>query len=144
MLYHAIFVPEGEERPSPEIVQQPELARYVRGWGRPTDLGFKAMTAKGEPIGAAWLRLLTGDQRGYGYISDSIPELTIALLPEYRGQGIGTRLLEALVAAASQKSDAISLSVSAENPAIQLYARLGFAIIALREESYVMSLALNK
>lgn len=144
MLYHAIFVPEGEERPSPEIVQRSELARYVQGWGRPTDLGFKAVTAEGEPVGAAWLRLLTGDQRGYGYISDSIPELTIALLPEYRGQGIGTRLLEALVAAASQKSDAISLSVSAENPAIQLYARLGFAIIALREESYVMSLALNK
>ncbi len=143
MLYHAIFVPEGEERPSPEIVQQPELARYVRGWGRPTDLGFKAVSAEGEPVGAAWLRLLTGDERGYGHISDSIPELTIALLPEYRGQAIGTRLLEALVAAASQKFDEISLSVTPENAAVHLYQRFGFEVVHLKGTSYTMKVALK-
>jgi ribosomal protein S18 acetylase RimI-like enzyme len=142
LLYHAIFVPEGSKPPPPEVVQQPELARYVEGWGRPGDLGFKAVTAEGKPIGTAWIRLLGGTERGYGYINDATPELSIALLPDYRGQGIGTRLLEHLLAAARKQFDGISLSVSAENPAIHLYRRVGFATVATEGASYTMKLDL--
>ena len=31
--------------------------------------------------------------RGFGYIDYSIPELAMAVIPEHRGQGIGTKLL---------------------------------------------------
>jgi ribosomal protein S18 acetylase RimI-like enzyme len=144
MLYHAIFVPEGSEPPPPDIIQQPELARYVQSWGRPGDLGFKAVTADGEPIGAAWLRLLSVTERGYGYINDATPELSIALLPGYRGQGIGTRLLEHLLAATREQFDTISLSVSAENPAAHLYQRFGFEVVASEGESYTMKLDLKR
>ena len=42
----------------------------------------------GGPIGAAWLRLLKGDERGYGHVDDETPELGMAVLPAYRGRGV--------------------------------------------------------
>jgi GNAT superfamily N-acetyltransferase len=50
----------------------------------------------------------------------------MAVLPEYRGQGVGTRLLGELLRLADGRYGAVSLSVSAENPAVRLYRRWGF------------------
>jgi ribosomal protein S18 acetylase RimI-like enzyme len=127
MLYQAIYVPTGETPPPRDVIYQPDLARYVQDWGREGDRGFIASDlATGEAIAAVWSRFLIGEDKGYGYINDQTPELGLAVLPEYRGQGIGTALLNALVADAP---GAISLSVSADNPALRLYQRFGFAIV---------------
>ena len=92
-----------------------------------------------QPIGAAWVRLLVGDQQGYGYVDDATPELTMALLPAYRGRGIGRQLLEQLFEAGRGLYPAISLSVWPDNqPAYQLYQRLGFEIIQENEHDVVM------
>jgi ribosomal protein S18 acetylase RimI-like enzyme len=129
MLYHAIHVPEGRSPPPREVVRLPELARYVRGWGRVGDCGFLASEPlRSEPLGAAWLRLLIGQDKGYGYIDDETPELCIAVLPEYRGRGIGTQLLTCLLASV-RGVPSISLSVSQDNPAIRLYQRFGFVVV---------------
>lgn len=53
----------------------------------------------------------------------------IALLPEYRNQGLGRRLLEELLARASREGLSVSLHVDPFNPAIRLYERLGFAVV---------------
>jgi ribosomal protein S18 acetylase RimI-like enzyme len=112
------------------LPEHPELARYVAGWGRPTDLGIVAADdASGERVGAAWLRLLTGDAKGYGYVDDATPELAIAVLPTHRGRGIGARLLTELLDAARATFDAVSLSVRADNAARRLYERLGFRTV---------------
>src|SRR5688572_26890228 len=93
ILYHALYEPPGDPPLPRDVVQLPELARYVRGWSDdPDDLGVIAVES-GRPIGAAWLRRLTGANRGYGYVDDETPELSIAVRPEYRGRGVGTRLL---------------------------------------------------
>ena len=52
--------------------------------------------------------------------------LDIALLPEHRGRGIGTRLLEAILAEARGSGRTVSLHVEQYNPARRLYQRLGF------------------
>ncbi len=129
MLYHAIHVPAGAKPPSREIVHSPDLAHYVADWGRAGDLGYLAEDAQGQPVGAAWLRLLTGADRGYGNVDEATPELSVAVVPDCRGQGIGSRLLTALLDAASEHYDAVSLSVQADNPALRLYQRLGFEIV---------------
>ena len=54
----------------------------------------------------------------------------MAIFPEHRGQGIGTALLTRLVEAATYTYEQISLSVAAENPALRLYERLGFEVVA--------------
>jgi GNAT superfamily N-acetyltransferase len=128
MLYQTLYVPADGTPPPRDVIYQPDLARYVQDWGREGDRGFIASDlATGEPIGAVWLRFLIEENRGYGYIDNQTPELGLAVLPEYRGQGIGTALLNALVAVVP---GAISLSVSAENPALRLYQRFGFAIVS--------------
>ena len=41
MLYQAIYVPEGKTPLPREIIQIPELARYVQSWEREGDCGFR-------------------------------------------------------------------------------------------------------
>jgi ribosomal protein S18 acetylase RimI-like enzyme len=139
MLYQAIFIPEGSAALPREIIHSPEIARYVLHWGQPDDFGLLAVdNATRQPIGAVWLRLFTKDNKGYGYIDDETPELSIAMLPNYRDKGIGTKLLSALFTTAQTKYKAICLSVSMDNPAAQLYQRLGFEVISKDDTALIM------
>ncbi len=143
MLYHAIHVPEGYPDPPPELVFLPELARYVNDWGRQGDLGFLAYeTATNSFVGAVWLRLLTGEKRGYGYVDDATPELSMAVLPAYRSQGLGTQLLKTLFTSGWGNSP-VSLSVSADNPARRLYKRFGFEVVGEEGPSLTMKRKAN-
>jgi len=130
MLYLSLFVPEGNAPFERDILEQPDISKYVRDWGRATDFGFVTVDENNQPLGAIWLRLLIGEEKGYGYVDDSTPELGMAVLPEYRGQGMGTILLTHSVEAATRSYEQISLSVAAENPALRLYERLGFEVVA--------------
>lgn len=51
----------------------------------------------------------------------------IALLPDHRGGGVGTRLLREIFVEADAAGKAVSVHVEAFNPARRLYERLGFA-----------------
>ena len=127
MLYQSLFVPEGGEPFPRAVLSQPALSKYVEGWGRAGDLGFVAVDeGSGEPVGAVWLRLLVGAERGYGYLDDETPELGMAVLPGYRGRGIGSALLDRLLESAGAGYRKVCLSVSPDNPALRLYERAGF------------------
>ena len=102
---------------------QPELAKYTGGFPLPTDLGFIAMR-EGQDAGAIWSRYFTEDDPGYGFVSADIPELSLGVVPGRRGEGIGSALLRALIAAAPGD---LSLSVEDGNPAEELYRKNGFA-----------------
>lgn len=106
------------------VRSHPDLLRYVKDWGRAGDLGFMAIDKK--PLGAAWLRLFPSDNRGFGYLGEDIPELAIAVLPDDRNRGIGTKLLMQIIAVAGEIFPAISLSVRSQSRAISLYERVGF------------------
>jgi ribosomal protein S18 acetylase RimI-like enzyme len=119
MLMHA-----AHESSVENVRSNSDLFRYVKDWGRAGDIGFVAMNH--TPIGAAWLRLFSKEDRGFGYIDDRTPELAIAVLPADRGKGIGTKLLTQIIEVAGDLYPAISLSVRANNPVISLYQRVGF------------------
>jgi ribosomal protein S18 acetylase RimI-like enzyme len=107
------------------VKQQPYLARYALDWGRVGDLGYVA-SINATPVGATWLRLWLGEDKGFGYVRNEIPQLAIAVVLDYRGQGIGTNLLTQILGAAKRNYPAVSLSVRANNPVVQLYERAGF------------------
>jgi GNAT superfamily N-acetyltransferase len=137
MLYMAIHMPEGSPLPPREIVHSPELARYVDGWGKPGDEGFMALDGE-KPVGAVWIRLLTGENKGYGYVDDATPELSIALLPEYRGQGIGRQLIGWLLEFSLPVYSGVCLSVSRDNPAVKLYETCEFVVVNSDPSTLVM------
>ena len=70
----------------------------------------------GEPAGRLYVHRGGGDIR----IMD------IALVPPFRGRGIGTALLRQLMEEAAGSGRALSIHVELNNPARQLYERLGF------------------
>ena len=118
MLYEAAHL--ADEQVSPAVMREnPKLARCVEGWGRAHDVGFLAVDANRQPVGAAWMRLLAGDTKGYGYVDAQTPELSVAVLPGPRGRGLGSELLARLLEAARACYPAVSLS--ATNPALRLY-----------------------
>jgi GNAT superfamily N-acetyltransferase len=136
-LYHAVYVPAGSAPLPRDIVRLPEIGRYVSGWGRPGDRGVVAVIAD-QPVGAAWLRLWMNGDRGFGYVDDQTPELSIAVLPEFRGCGVGSRLMAGILELANEKATDVSLSVTAENPAVRLYRRFGFETVEIVGDSLTM------
>lgn len=56
----------------------------------------------------------------------------VALLPEFRGRGIGNGLIRNLQAEAATTGVPVRLNCFQANPAIRLYTRLGFATVADR------------
>ena len=134
MLFFASHSDEEAGTGIEDVRRKPELARYASGFGRDGDVGVIAIDGSNEPSGAAWVRLLTGAERGYGWVSDSTPELAIAVAPSARGRGVGTLMLAELLARAFERFDAVSLSVRMNNPARRLYERLGFELVSGSEK----------
>ncbi|WP_083570839.1 GNAT family N-acetyltransferase [Mariniphaga anaerophila] len=52
--------------------------------------------------------------------------MDIALLPEHRGKGTGTKLLQALINESKETEKKLNIHVEYYNPALRLYQRLGF------------------
>jgi ribosomal protein S18 acetylase RimI-like enzyme len=129
MLYYAAHMDEEGASSAEAARQNPFLAQYVTGWGKEGDLGFVAQAADGQLVGAVWVRLLTEDKQSASYVDDQTPELAIAVLPQWIGQGVGTRLLQHLLEAAQGRFPALVLTVRANNPAVRLYQRRGFVVI---------------
>ena len=62
----------------------------------------------------------------------------IALLPEHRGAGIGTKFLRELQAEAKAAGKPLTIHVERFNPALRLYERLGFKIVEEQEVYLLM------
>lgn len=70
-----------------------------------------------------------GEAAGRLYVSRWTREIRIvdiALLPEYRNRGIGSRVLEDLLDEGRRSGKSVSIHVEKSNPALRLYERLGF------------------
>jgi GNAT superfamily N-acetyltransferase len=117
MLRHAYHwrMSEQAERP---------VYRYVQNWGRAGDAGVVLLEGP-HPYGAAWYRLFTADEPGFGFVDERTPELTIAVVPSRRGKGAGHELLEALLARA-REDGFTQVSLSAEKGQTAYYERFGF------------------
>jgi len=144
VLYEAIFWRSGGERsPRAEAMTEPELACYVEGFGRKGDFGLIAEVGR-EPVGAAWWRHLRAEDGGYGFVGEATPELSIAVLPGHRGDGVGTLLLEELMREGRCQGIAeLSLSVERDNPALRLYKRLGYRALETEASSLTMVVDLS-
>ncbi|MEL6672931.1 MAG: GNAT family N-acetyltransferase [Bacteroidota bacterium] len=140
MFYAALFVPPGKPLYAWELLEEPHLAKYWVDWGRPTDAGWIAVQ-KAEQLGAVWTRFFSRENAGYGFVREDIPELGIALVEGMRGKGLGTRLMQKMMATAQEKGwSGLSLSADTRNQAVRLYEKLGFQEVKTEGTSITMCL----
>ncbi len=134
-LYDAIFIPQGVKPPDKSIINNEDLQVYIKDFGnKKDDICFLAEMDH-DIVGAVWIRIMND----YGHIDDQTPSLAISVKKEYRGLGIGTKLMETMLVSVKHHGyQSVSLSVQKANPAVHLYQRLGFQIIKENEEEYLM------
>lgn len=133
-LYEAIFIPEGTEKPSKSIIEQPELQVYVADFGKEDDWCLVA-EIKAKIVGAVWARIMND----YGHIDDETPSLSISLYEEYRHLGLGTALMKEMLQFLKDKGyKQASLSVQKANYAVNMYRKVGFEVVKENEEEYIM------
>jgi ribosomal protein S18 acetylase RimI-like enzyme len=77
---------------------------------------FQVIHHEGQPIGRLYVH----------ETADEIRVMDIALLPAWRGAGIGSVLLNDILARAAASNRVVTLHVEHNNPARRLYDRLGF------------------
>lgn len=133
-LYEAIFIPEGTEKPSKSIIEQPELQVYTADFGKGDDWCLVA-EIKEKIVGAVWVRIMND----YGHIDDETPSLAISLYEEYRHLGLGTALMKEMLQFLKDKGyKQTSLSVQKVNYAVNMYRKVGFEVVKENEEEYIM------
>ncbi|UVL18713.1 GNAT family N-acetyltransferase [Pseudomonas sp. B21-023] len=93
------------------------------------DAGFFVIEAAGERIGRACLQ----------WTDSHVQFIDMALLPAWRGRGIGSRLLGQWLARADERGLSAGLHVTADNPALRLYQRCGFQVVGENGLSLKMS-----
>jgi GNAT superfamily N-acetyltransferase len=101
------------------FLQMQFLAQHKFYQDNYTDTDFLVVLQDDTPVG----RLYVARWR------EEIRIVDIALLPSYRGTGIGTTILRDLLAEADVAGKPVRIHVERENPALRLYQRLGFVMI---------------
>ncbi len=140
MLYEAIYWAKRENYPSfDEVKSDARFTKEFKDFGDISgDIGVVA-ESESRPIGAAWIRCWRKEDEIRGYISSDIPILAIAVAREYRHMGIGKKMMDALKNfAAKEEINKISLCVSKDNYAYNLYKQCGFIVYKDIGDSYDM------
>lgn len=117
----------GEERFTyRDIDQTPDIRHYFEFRSARGDFGFVAERA-GLTIGVVWALFLGGADKGYGFVEEGVPELSVCVWSGYRGQGVGGELMRGLLGEARGRGlERVSLSVEESNPSVHLYRVFGF------------------
>ena len=144
MLYESIYQPD-EQNPIPRsVLDIPKVRVYIKDFGKLKDDYCLVAESNGEIIGAVWVRILSGEIKGFGNVDDKTPEFAISLFKEYRNLGIGTKLMQKMIDYLQKNGyKQASLSVQKENYAVKLYKKLGFEIIDENDEDYIMLYRIN-
>lgn len=108
-------VPWTDEQKAAFVLQQ-FTAQHAWWTEHYPEATFDLVLHDGEPVGRLYVEAWTTELR----------IIDIALLPEWRGRGLGTALLERVFARGDAAGKAVSIHVEQYNPARRLYERLGF------------------
>jgi ribosomal protein S18 acetylase RimI-like enzyme len=89
------------------------------------------------------VRIITADDQDVGWIQEQVENRTINLgsfyvMPAMQGRGIGTKVLDILLARAAYQSKAMTLSVVKINPARHFYEKRGFRITHEDQHKFYM------
>lgn len=134
-IYEAIFQREEEPRLSRTVIQEPSIWMYIDHFGVKKDDHCLLAEINGIIVGMIWVRCING----YGFIDDHTPELAMSVYTEYRGKGIGSKLLKEMLRFLKDLGySKVSLSVEKDNYAAKMYSQFGFQVIEEKGNDYLM------
>lgn len=146
MLYEAVFWRASKDKPSfEEGLGYPGVCNALAGWGEKDGDTAVIAVVDSVPVGAAWYRYWTEEENTRGFVEESMPVLAIGVHEDYRHKGIGGKMMQWIIEHAS-KNDVkkISLAVSKDNYAINLYRQRGFVEHIDTGDSFFMIREVNK
>ncbi len=134
-LYEAIFQRDEVNLLPKSIINKPELQIYVNKFGEKKDDYCLCVEVEGRVVGAVWVRNI----KGYGCVDEITPEFAIALYKNFRGYGIGTKMMKKMLKYLKEVGySKSSLAVQKDNYAVKMYLDVGFQIIDENKEEYIM------
>jgi GNAT superfamily N-acetyltransferase len=123
------------------------MKEYVdRTWG--WDDAFQESMYRRNYVPAE-IQIVLYDDKDIGMLSveegeDDIFLRIIEIHPEYQGKGIGTVIINKIIADGAQKMKPVRLRVLKVNPAKRLYDRLGFSTVEETSTHYIMLTSISK
>ncbi|MDN3685958.1 GNAT family N-acetyltransferase [Vibrio sinaloensis] len=103
-------------------------------WGREGDLGYFAFDEQDNPAGIVQVRYKSSPTS----MHRNLPELALAVLPEYRGQGVGLKLMEHILAQVEKTADGVRLGVHPKKIRQQSVFIIGLALMFMRLHKVVI------
>ena len=121
LLYHSTRAEEMEHFPFEDVEKRVFLDQQFAAQFQHYSVHYPTcerniIESDGRPIGRLWI-----DEW-----ADQIRLVDIALMPEWRGSGVGSTLLHQVLRRGTAALKAVTIHVEAYNPALRLYKRLGF------------------
>jgi len=137
-LLYAIYAGTRSEEVAQSGWTPEQQAEFLRMQFQAQDAHYR----KHYPGAAFQVVLQSGVPAGRLYVArwaQEIRIMDIALLPEYRGRGIGTKLLGDLIEEAAAAGKSLTIHVERFNRALSLYERLGFRPVEDKGVYYLLS-----
>lgn len=123
------------------VANIPELSIYNEFYGfTRKDLGLYALV-NNEIAGAIWSRKLNVEHNSQAFVDEQTPVISMAVLPKFRDQKIGSAMLEQFLLEAAALYDQLCVSVLQDSKAINFYKKFGFEIL---EDNSSKSIVDNK
>ena len=104
-----------------------------------TDVGIYSLT-NNEISGAAWMRLYKESDKVSAFVDNVTPILIIGVMPNARGIGIGSLIMNQLLQEAAVMYDQISVSIQSNSREMNFFERLGFIPIINSEDKDVFTM----
>lgn len=112
------LVPEWSEEHKAAFLTQQFMAQhqYYQEFYKKAE--FQIIEYNNQPIGRFYVH--------WTYSAQEVRIVDIALLPGFRGKGIGTAIINSILEKAVALEKSVTIHVEYNNPALKLYERLGF------------------
>jgi orotate phosphoribosyltransferase len=125
------------------VATMKEYVEKVWGW----DDAYQEARFR-ENYAPAHLQIVTYDGRDIGMLSaeerdEDLFLRTIEIHPDFQSKGIGTAIINSIIANGAQKNKVVFLQVLKVNPARQLYENLGFSVIEETKTHYKMKTSVS-
>ena len=96
------------------------------------DLGLYALVDN-KIAGAIWSRKLNAEHNAVAFTDEQTPVLSISVLPEYRGQGIGKHMMHQFLLEAGEVCEGLSVAVVDDNRVVNFFENFDFVRVKTSE-----------